>query len=441
MTEQLLFDSAKPEGPKAPNSPRIGESRMLKPNRGQVEWRPVSPEGLLAPDHPARAIVEFIEKLDLSPLRDAVQAKEGQPGRPAIDPGLLFALWVYATSDSVASAREVERLCKEHDAYRWICGSVPVSAHTLSDFRSGNRQEFDRLLTNSVAVLIRAGLVEVKVVAQDGLRVRASAGAASFRRRKTLEECLKEAQEQIAVLRTVENDETTTTRRRTDKLRAAEDRKDRIEEALRQMPAVEALKAKNRKKGEDPEKNPARVSTTDPDARVMKMADGGFRPAFNVQIATDTESQVVLGVSVTNEGSDRAQMQPMVDQIQRCHGELPKKHLVDGGFVSLEQIDAVAEKQVAVYAPVPKPRDSERDPFAPLKTDSDAVAEWRARMKTEEAKGTYKKRASTAECVNANARKNGLTQFLTRGLPKALCCALLTGLTHNCLRAIALGFA
>lgn len=440
MAEQELFDGSLTEAPREPKPLRLGESRMLIPNRAQAEWRLVTPDGWLAAKHPARAVVAFVEKLDLAPLREAIKSKEGQPGRPAIDPGLLFSLWVYATLRGVASARELARLSREHVAFEWICGGVEVGAHTLSSFRSRSRGEFDRLLTNSVAVLMQQGLVELKRVAQDGMRVRASAGAASFRRKKTLEECLTVAEEQIAALRVLENDESVTSKKRAARRRAAEDRKERIEEALRQLPSLEALKARYRRKDEDPEKNPARVSTTDPDARVMKMADGGFRPAFNVQLATDTKSQVVLGVSVSNEGSDRTQMEPMVEQLEQRYGAAPQEHLVDGGFVTLEQIDAVAEKKVEVLAPVPKPRNSERDPHEPLKSDSKPVAQWRARMKSDEAKETYKERASTAECVNANARKNGLTQFMTRGLPKALGSALLIAIAHNCARAIALGF-
>lgn len=440
MMTQPMFDLGTAEGVITPKAPRAGESRMLKPNREQVEWRMMAPDGLLPADHKARGVVAFVEKLDLSVLRDSVQSKEGQPGRPAIDPGLLFALWLYATAKGVASAREVERLCREHAAFQWICGGVEVGAHTLSNFRSGRREQFDALLTNSVAVLMKQGLVRLKRTAQDGMRVRASAGAASFRRAKTLQECLIEAEKHVAALRAIENDEAATVRSRAAKIRGAEDRRDRVVEALEQLPAVEALKAKNRKKGEDPDKNPARVSTTDPDARVMKMADGGFRPAFNVQLATDTESQIVLGASVTNEGSDRSQMQPMIEQLHRRHGAVPEEHLIDGGFVNLEQIDSVSEKNVKVTAPVPKPRNAKRDPHEPLKSDSEPVAEWRARMKTDEAKEIYKERASTAECVNANARKNGLTHFLTRGLPKALGCALLIGLAQNCMRAISLGF-
>lgn len=439
MQVQTQLEPNAAEVVEAPKPPRIGESRVLKPNRGQVEWRVVAPDGIIAVDHPVRAIVHFTEKLDLSRLRAAVQSKEGQPGRPAIDPGLLFSLWIYATSRGVSSARELERLCDEHDVYRWICGGVHVCAHTLSDFRSGHREDFDALLTNSVAVLMQQGLVEIDRVAQDGMRVRASAGAASFRRQKTLEECLVEAHEQVALMRAHESEEATNKRSATAKRRAAEEREARIEEALRQLPAVEAIRARNRRKGDDPEKSPARASTTDPDARVMKMADGGFRPAFNVQLATDTESQVVLGVAVTNEGSDKAQMAPMIEQLRERYDAIPTEHLVDGGFVSLEQIDAAAKNNVSVVGPVPKPRDATRDPFAPLKTDSPAVAEWRARMKTDQAKEMYKQRASTAECVNANARKNGLWHFPSRGLVKALSCALLIALTHNCLRAVVLG--
>ncbi len=183
---------------------------------------------------------------------------------------------------------------------------------------------------------------------------------------------------------------------------------ERVKEALKQLPEVEA-----KKKNQDKAK--ARVSTTDPDTRVMKMADGGFRPAYNGQFATDTESQVIVGVDVTNEGSDQGQMEPMVTQITSRYDKVPGEYLVDGGFVNLDAIDRVSERGSTIYAPVQKPKDSKRDPHTRLPTDSKHVGAWRERVGTDEAKVIYKDRASTAECVNAIARNRGLRRLPVRG--------------------------
>lgn len=200
------------------------------------------------------------------------------------------------------------------------------------------------------------------------------------------------------------------------------------------------MKIEARKKGPEA-KETARASMTDPEARVMKMGDGGFRPAHNVQMATDTQTQVIAGVDVVNEGSDRGQMPPMVEQLERRYDARPKEVLVDGGFVRHEDIEALGdgEKAVTVYAPVAaNAKAPERDPHDPVETDSETVAQWRARMKTEEAKAIYKERASTAECVNAAARNRGLQQFLVRGVGKALSVALWFAIAHNLMRAVAL---
>jgi hypothetical protein len=320
-------------------------------------------------------------------------------------------------------------------AYRWMCGGVSVNYHTLSDFRTAHTEFLDELLTQSVATLMHQGLVTLTRVAQDGMRVRASAGASSFRRRKTLEDCQGEARKQVDSLRSeLEADPSGENRRRAAaRRRAARERSERIRQALAELPDVEA-----KKKADDKDK--ARVSTTDPEARVMKMADGGFRPAHNVQIATDTESQVITGVDVVNSGSDQGQMSPMVEQHKERYGRPPEEILVDGGFAKHDEIETVSspETGTTVYAPVQKPKNAERDPHVPRPGDSETIAEWRQRMGTEEAKKIYKERASTAECVNAIARNRGLRQFLVRGLRKVRAVALWYALAHNLMRAATL---
>ena len=429
---ETLFPVPEPEA--KIESPVKGTPRLVFPNRAQVELRPLDLEGLLAPDHPARAVWAFVEALDLTPLYEKVRAVEGGAGRPAIDPRIFMALWLYATLEGVGSARALERLTEQHDAYRWIVGGVSVNHHSLSDFRVEHGEYLNEVLTHSVAVLMDQGLVQLNRVSQDGTRVRASAGAASFRRQETLERCLLEAEEQIRLLRQEleEHPEATTRRQAAARQRAAEDRRQRVEAALAQMPDAAAKKPAGKK-------DQARVSTTDADARVMKMADGGFRPAYNGQFAVDTQTQVVVGVELTNSGSDHGQLVPMIGQLQQRYGKIPAESLADGGFASLKDIEKASELGTVVYAPVTKPKDKTRDPYVPLETDSPAVAQWRQRMGTPEAKEIYKQRASTVECVNAQARNRGLQRLLVRGLSKARAVLLWYAIAHNLMRGLSLG--
>jgi len=379
---------------------------------------------------------EFVESLDLSPLYAVVQSVEGRAGRPAIDPRIFLALWLYATIEGVGSARALERLTLQHDAYRWILGGVSVNHHSLSDFRVQHGEFLDQVLTQSVAVLMEQELVKLNRVSQDGIRVRANAGAASFRRQPSLERCLQEAKEQVERLRAeLEKDPEATNRRQlAARQRAAEDRQRRIQAALKQLPDVAAKK-------KAAEKDKARVSTTDADARVMKMGDGGFRPAYNGQFAVDTETQIVVGVEVSNLGSDQGQLVPMLEQLEERYEVIPRESLVDGGFAGLEDIEKASEMGTEVYAPVAKPKDKTRDPHVPLSTDSPAIAKWRQRMGTAEAKEIYKQRASTVECVNALARNRGLQRLLVRGQDKARAVLLWFAIAHNLMRTLSLGMS
>jgi len=414
---------AAPEPALAPGAPRLREA-----NRTQVCLRPVDLESLLPEDHRVRLIWAYVAGLELTLLYRPIQAVDGEAGRPATDPKILLALWLYATLEGVGSARALDRLCTTHVAYQWLCGGVPMNYHTLADFRTGHGACLDTLLTQGVAALMAAGLVELERVAQDGVRVRASAGAASFRRRQTLEACLAAAEAQVQTLRAeLEADPGATTARQ----RAARERQARVAQALAHLPALEAKKKPD-------ERTKARASTTDPEARVMKMADGGYRPAYNLQFATDTGAQVIVGVDASNAGTDHGQLAPMVDQIEARHAEAPGATLVDGGFATKEDIEAVSDR-TTVYAPVQKPKDPTRAPHVPLPTDTPAVAAWRERMGTPEAQAIYRERAATAECVNAQARNRGLRQLCVRGLAKARTMALWYAVAHNLARAIALG--
>lgn len=433
---ESLFPLPEVESPQ-PKIPALppGRPRLRRADRHQVELRTLAIDALLAEDHQARLVWQYVEGLDVSPLTAKIRAVEGSAGRNAIDPRIPLTLWLYATLDGVGSSRQLSRLCTEHTAYQWICGGVSVNYHTLSDFRTAHPAFLDELLTQSVATLMHQDLVTLHRVAQDGMRVRASAGASSFRRRKTLEVCQEEATEQIESLRVeLEADPNAGNRRRQSaRRRAARERLEGVQRALAELADVEA-----KKKPKDKAK--ARASTTDPEARVMKMPDGGFRPAHNVQFATDTASQVITGVDVVNTGSDQGQMVPMIEQHEQRHGRAPDEMLVDGGFTKHDDIEKAdsPDHGTTVYAPVPKPKNSSRDPHVPLPGDSAAIAAWRKRMGTPEAKAIYKERASTAECVNAIARNRGLRQFLVRGLSKVRTVVLWFAIAHNLMRAAAL---
>jgi transposase len=433
MSKKDLFGVESCEGKKwAPDG--SGAVRVQRAERNQVELRPSCLEDLLPEDHRARLLWSAVSRLDLSAFYGEVGSREGSAGRPAIDPKILIVLWLYATSEGVGSARELERLSTSHDAYRWICGGVSVNHHTLSDFRVGHGEALDALMTKILGVLMHEGILKLRRVAQDGVRVRAAAGAASFRRERSLRKCLKAAREQVQATKRLMSSEggAATARERAARLQAAKEREARLTKALAQLEQV------RESKGTEEEKAEARVSTTDPEARVMKMPDGGFRPAYNVQLATDTKSRVIVGVSVSNKGSDLGQMNPMLRQIKSRTGALPKEQLVDGGYVKLDDIEAAAQQNVAVLAPPQKPRTTKTP--ARRRTDGPGVAAWRRRMQTERGAEIYKQRAATAETVNADLRTwRGLGPVLVRGADKVLCLALWSAITYNLLRCISLG--
>lgn len=410
--------------------------RLAEADRSQVRMMVMDPDRLVPENDSVRAVWAFVQSMDLSAFYEQIKSVKGEPGRPPIDPKILMALWIQGTVDGIGSAREIARLCEMHARYQWICGGVTPGYHRLSDFRSNSDQEFDELLTDTVAVLMHKNLVTLERVAQDGMKVRASAGAGSFRSGKRLRELHKIAKEQVRILKEeIEQDGSAGGRRRqAARLRAAGDQARRINEALAELPEIKKRKkSKNGKK-----KTEARCSTTDPDARVMKMADAGFRPALNVHLVSDTKTKVIAAVEVNNDGTDLRMAVPLAEQLYKRHGKNPSEWLEDGGCVTLEGIDKLAGRGIRVIAPVREPRKSGVKATEVRPTDSEAVADWRRRMETEEAKTIYKQRGATAELVNAHARNHGLLQFLVRGVRKARSVMLLLAITHNMRRSWAL---
>ena len=413
----------------------LGNPRMRSPMRDQIEWQFVDIDGLIGSEHPARVIWAYVKKLDLSELEEAIKAREHVRGQAPASPRLLLALWLYATSQKVGSARELARLCENHNAYRWLCGGVSVNYHGLADFRVAHPELIKRLLCENVAALSVTGVISLDEVTQDGVRVRSGAGARSFRRRKTLAKELRKATRLVEQLSAeAESDPAASSRRvKAAQERAARQREAKVNAALARLGELEE---ERKRRGRTNKKDVAkqgepRASTTDPQARVMKMADGGYRPAYNCQISTVAKGQIVVAAYAETNGSDRGLMRPMLDEVQRDYGRLPKRHLVDGGFNNNGDTEWAASQGVKVYGPPPKSK-HRTDPYAPRDDDGPGVAQWRRRMSSPHGKGVYKRRVMT-ECINARFRQWGLQQFTVRGKQKATTVLNWFGLANNIL--------
>lgn len=441
MPEADPADAApgQPAGPQAAEAPRAGRRRFKTGERYQIEFRELALDDLVPHNHPVRVIDAWVEQQDLSELLDKYQAVDGGPGRTPIHPGTLLKLWIFATLEGVGSAREISRLLQRDNCYKWLAGDLSICHRVLSAFRVLDGDFLERLLVAHVADLLNTGLVTMQAVAQDGMRVRASAGKSSFHRKGTLEALEAEVQEQLDNLfETLDKSsgESGDARGDANRRRAKEDQLQRIRQAQEERNKLEIQRA-----GRSAKEPEARASTTDPEARTMKMANGGFNPAFNVQYATDVDSGVILYVDVINQGTDAGQTSPALSMMSRSYGKCPDKMVIDGGFSTQEDIDSCAAMGAVPYAPIKelkKKLEKGLDPYAPQKGDSPAEKDWRQRMGTEEAKEIYKLRCQTAEWVNAQTRNHGFQQMPVRGLKKARCIALLHAVAHNVQRADAL---
>lgn len=437
MDETPLFEDLADQS--APERPR-GLPRLQVPQRNVIELRVVDLDGLVAADDPVRDVWAYVETLDLKELYERIEAREGEPGRPPIEPKLLMALWLYATLRGVGAARVVERLCTSEIGFQWLCGGVGVNYHTLSDFRVDNGDLLNRLLSESVAVLIKEGLVSLDRLSLDGLRVRAAAGAASFRRGESLKKCLDKASALVEALsREVADDPAAQERRRhAAQQRAAADRVARIEAAQKRHAALQEERVRRERTNRDQTKQQKepRASTTDPEARVMKMPDGGFRPAYNGQLIAEPKSGIILGVAVDTSGSDHGWIKPMVEQVRERFGGTPKELLVDGGFSSADDLEWAAQPQngaIAVFMAATKSQHG-GDPYAPRERDGAGVAAWRQRMASAAGQAIYKIR-SIHECINAHLRQRRLHQLSVRGTAKVKTLFVWHALAHNLARA------
>jgi transposase len=426
-------DDLPPEPPKVEQVARGGKPRLRVPVRNQIEFGSLSLDDRVEPEHPVRAVWEFVDQLDLSPWLNVIEAVEGNVGRDKTDPRVPLAVLMYGIVQGVSATRVLEANCRDHNAYLWICGGVSVSYGLLNQFRLSGGDKLKQVLIKSVASLMEQGLVTLTQVAQDGMRVRANAGAGSFRSKTRLEECLEEVTAQVEALERLSEEETSNPRKTSARKRAAEERKTRLQQAITNCEELLSQREEiATKSGREPK--PPRASTTDPEARVMKMANGGFNPAYNVILATDVETGIIADVLVTNAGSDSKLLVPMLDLLQEDYEHCPDEMLVDGGFANLDQIATAERRGCKVFAPVKdaqKQLDQGKDPYEPKKGDPPGVQAWRQRMKHPESQSTYRLRSQTAEWVNAQFRNRNLRQMPLRGLEKCSITALLHALVHN----------
>lgn len=421
-----------------PPQEQRGQARVKLPERYQVEMQLMSLDQMVREDDFVRTVVRYVDTLDLSDLYASINAKTGTVGRDAIDPRILFSLWLFATLEGINSARKLDRLTTRDVAYMWICGGVSVNYHRLADFRKDHGELLERILTDSVAVLHHQGLIQLETIAQDGMRVRASAGSSSFRTKDSLAQAREKAEQYVAEVtrdQNDDNDDGPSGSSLAPRERAAQEKLERIESAGRELEKMQQRYDKrNQGKSEKNRCSPPRASITDPEARRMKMGDNGYRPAYNVQFANDADALVIVDVDVNNEGSDAALLTPMYESVCKRYKVSPNQYIADGGFSKKEGVTHIERSGTKFYGVLYQERKQlkeGKDPYQPRPHENKHYTAFRVRMGTQEAKQIYARRAAAAEFPNANCRNQGLYQFLVRGLEKVKAQSLWHALAYN----------
>jgi transposase len=395
----------------------------------------------LPPDHPARTLWEFTSDLDFSDFDADVKAVEGHPGKPPLPPQLLFTLWLFALLEGVCAARELARRCRRDLPYEWLCGGQLPDYHTLSDFHAGHYDRLHRLFVEHVAVLRSQGLVELRRVALDGAKRPGNAGSGTHHREPTLQRHLEEAEQAVSEWEQGRREaEQLSARQHAARRRAARERRDRLRRAVAKVRELQQARQECRRSDAKPEE--ARANEADPDATRMKQGDGGFRVGYNVQTVTDAAYGLIVSRDVVTQGNDSGQLAAQLDKVEREQGARPQEGLLDSGYATLADVEAVEGAGTRVYMP-PREEQQElaagRDPYAAKKRDGVGVAGWRARMGTAEGKAAYRQRSGLAELVHARMVQRKWQRFRLRGQQKARTEALWQALAHNVSRLLALG--
>lgn len=323
----------------------IASPRLITANRSQLIMDVVDVEKLIDEDHPARAIWEFVGRLDLRAYKSAIKSIEGEAGRPAYDPRLLISLWIFATSDGESSSREIERLCEYHPAYRWLSGMKVINHHTLSDFRINHKDKLDDLFTQVLGLLSAGNLITLRRITQDGTKIKACASSKSFRREGTIRSHLELARKQVAEMG--DPRESCGKKRAAARARGLKDRRDRLEKALQELANIRAEKRTKKRRGE------ARASETDVEARVMKQGGGGFAPSYNVQLSVDAAHDIIVNVDVSQSGTDGHELKGAIEKVEERLGDKPKQVVADGGYTNNANIMSMADAKIDFIGSLP----------------------------------------------------------------------------------------
>lgn len=322
--------------------------------RNQLLLRTVDVEKLVGAGHAVRAIWELVGHLDLKPYCVEISAVEGQAGRPVWDPQVLISLWIYAYKDGINSAREIERRCEYHPAYQWLTAMEVVNYHTLADFHTAHEVALERLFIEVLGVLSYQGLITLRRVMHDGTKIKAAASDKSFHRQATLEEHLKQAEEQVKAMGDPHSEKLSPRRAKAQE-RALREKQQRLRQALKELEQLKQSHAAELAEGEPKgEKKQLRVSSTDPEARVMFGAKGGYGAAYNVQISTDAEAKIIVGVGVTQCSSDAGELPAAVERIEENLGQKPEQMVVDAAYPTSDTILEMADNGIDLIGPVPE---------------------------------------------------------------------------------------
>lgn len=321
--------------------------KFIQLNRQQSYWGEIDLENLIGSDHPARAIWELTGRLDLSSFEQGVRSREGTAGAPRHSPRLLVSVWVYGYSEGIGSARALERMMRYEPGLRWLCADDPINYHTLSDFRSSQKEKLNELFAEVLGVMDEEGLIDLGRLMQDGTKVRAVASKASFHRAGTLRNKCEQARalvEELEKQSEKESGENEEKRRTSAKRRAAQQRLQRMESSLEELKVRQETVAPGKREE-------VRISDSEPEARKMLQTDGGFAPSYNVQITTEAKSKMVVGIEVVNQANDTQELVPALDRVQEQYGVQPEQMVADGGYATRENVEATESRQVQLVAP------------------------------------------------------------------------------------------
>jgi transposase len=413
--------------------------KLNSPCRSQTEFRVSCLDDLVPKEHKVRVIWDFVNEMDTSVCFEEIYSFDGAVGRSRTDPKILLTLWIYTILDGNCSARKLEELCGNHDVYKWICGGISVNRTSLAEFRSQNPRKFDELLTSCLAVMVKFGLINDADFSQDGTKVKANAGYNSFHREDTLKKTEAKLMDYISQLKIERKTNPSIYEKR--KMAEAVEKQNRLKAALQNLEETRCLRIKNGIKNSDKptekELQEIRASTTDSDVRKMKMGDGGFRLAYNVQFATGLDSRVIYGVHVVkalDPGTPPTVMAQVSERLKKINLSAIKNWIADCAYSAKIDIETAALlfPNCCYYAP-PKLKTG-LDPTKENKKDSEAVKKWRKMINSEKIKEIYKKRCSTAEFSNMHAKNQSLNEFSVRGLVKVKGMALLHAIAQNCSR-------